>query len=106
EELILLSPTPGWMTSATSSINVAPAPVTATQRVVTTTPATSVTAHAPFGLTVTAENGSGKLATTYNGRVTLALSGGTSGAKPGGTVTINAVNGVAAFTGRTTNTAG
>ena len=106
EELILLSSTPGWMTSATSSINVAPARVTATKLVVTTTPPTSVTANAPFGLTVTAENGSGKIATTYNGRVTLALSGGTSGAKLGGTVTITAVNGVAAFTGLTINTAG
>ena len=106
EELILLSPTPGWMTSATSSINVAPAPVTATQLVVTTPAPTSVTANAPFGLTVTAENGSGKIATTYNGRVTLGLSGGTTDAKLGSTLTVTAVNGVAAFTGLTINTAG
>ena len=73
---------------------------------VTTTPPASVTANAPFGLTVTAEDGSGNIATTYTGPVTLALSGGTSGAKLGGTVTINAVNGVAAFTGLTIDTAG
>ena len=38
--------------------------------------------------------------------MTLALSGGTSGAVLGGTVTGTAVNGVAAFTGLTINTAG
>ena len=38
--------------------------------------------------------------------MTLALSGGTSGAKLGGTVTLTAVNGVATFTGLTINTAG
>ena len=73
---------------------------------VTTTPPTSVTANAPFGLTVTAEDGSGNIATTYTGPVTLVLSGGTSGAELGGTVTGNAVNGVAAFTGLTIDTAG
>ena len=73
---------------------------------VATTPPASVTANASFGLTVTAEDGSGNIATTYTGPVTLVLSGGTSGAKLGGTVTINAVNGVAAFTGLTIDTAG
>ena len=99
-----LTASSGTLTSAKSSINVAP--VTATQLVVTTTPPTSVTANAPFGLTVTAEDGSGNIATTYNGPVTLVLSGGTSGAKLGGTVTGTAVNGVAAFTGLTIDTAG
>src|SRR5208337_4266759 len=95
------------LTSATISvINVTPATVTATQLVDTTQPLASVTANAPFGLTVTAEDGSGNIATTYTGPVTLALSGGTSGAKLGGTVTGTAVNGVAAFTGLTINTAG
>ena len=47
---------------------------------VTTQPPASVTANAPFGLTVSAEDGSGKIDTTYTGPVTLALSGGTSGA--------------------------
>ena len=98
-----LTASSGTLTSAKSSINVAP--VTATQLVVTTPPG-SVTANAPFGLTVTAEDGSGNIATTYTGPVTLVLSGGTSGAKLGGTLTITAVNGVAAFTGLTINTAG
>ena len=93
------------LTSATSSINVT-ATVTATKLVDTTTPPASVAANAPFGLTVTAEDGSGNIATTYTGPVTLALSGGTSGAVLGGTVTGTAVNGVAAFTGLTINTVG
>src|SRR5208337_1835578 len=46
----------------------------------------------------TAENGSGNTDPTYTGLVTLALSGGAVGATLGGTVTVNAVNGVAAFT--------
>ena len=101
-----LTASSGTLTAATSpGINVAAAPVTATQLVVTTPPA-SVTANAPFGLTVTAEDGSGNVDTTYTGPVTLALSGGTSGAVLGGTVTGTAVNGVATFTGLTINTAG
>ena len=44
---------------------------------VTTQPPASVTANAPFDLSVTAEDGSGNIATTYTGPVTLALSGGT-----------------------------
>src|SRR5208337_5579357 len=90
-----LTASSGTLTSAKSSINVAP--VTATQLVVTTTPPTSATANAPFGLTVTAEDGSGNIATTYNGPVTLALSGGNSGAKHVGTAAIDAVHGLAAF---------
>ena len=48
----------------------------ATHLVVTTQPPASVTANAPFGLTVTAENGSGNTDTTYTGPVKLVLSGG------------------------------
>ena len=61
--------------------------------VVTTPPPASVAVNAPFSLTVTAEDGSGNVATTYTGPVTLALSGGTSGAVFGGTQTVTAVNG-------------
>ena len=102
-----LTASSGTLTSATiPGINVASAPVTATQLVVTTQPPASVTANAPFGLTVTAEDGSGNIATTYTGPVTLVLSGGTSGAVLGGTLTATAVNGVATFSGLTINTAG
>ena len=74
--------------------------------VVTTPPPTSVTAGVPFSLVVTAEDSSGNVDSTYTSPVTLALFGGTSGAVLGGTLTVNAVNGVAAFTGLTINTAG
>ena len=73
---------------------------------VTTPPPTSVTAGVPFSLVVTAEDGSGNVDSTYTGPVTLALFGGTSGAMLGGTLTVNAVNGVAAFPGLTIDTAG
>ena len=74
--------------------------------VVTTQPPASVTANAPFDLTVTAENGSGNTITTYTGPVNLVLSGGTDRANLGGTVTVNAVNGVAAFSDLTIDTVG
>ena len=51
--------------------------VTATQVVVTTPPPASVTAGGLFSLTVTAEDGSGKVDTTYNGPVMLILNGAT-----------------------------
>ena len=77
----------------------------ATHLVVTTQPPASVTANAPFGLTVTAENGSGNTDPTYTGLVTLALSGG-AGGQLGGTGTGTAANGVAAFTGLTIDKVG
>ena len=81
-------------------------PAPATKLVDTTTPPASVAANASFGLTVTAEDGSGNIATTYTGPVTLALSGGTSGAVLGGTLTGTAINGVATFSNLTINTVG
>ena len=92
-------------TSPTSLLDTFKFVAPATQLVVTTPPA-SVTANAPFGLTVNAEDGSGNTDTTYNGPVTLALSGGTSGAMLGGTLTVNAVNGKATFTNPTINMVG
>ena len=95
------SPQVGAATFLFVSPNAGPA----TQLMVMAPPA-SVTANATFGLTVNAEDGSGNTDSTYIGPVTLALSGGTSGAVLGGTVTVNAVNGVATFTGLTINTVG
>ncbi|MBV8229204.1 MAG: hypothetical protein JO329_04385, partial [Planctomycetaceae bacterium] len=78
----------------------------ATQLVLTTAPPSSVTAGSSFGLAITAENQYGNLDTTYTGPVTLALSGGTAGAVLGGITTVNAINGVAAFSGLTIDQAG
>ena len=73
-----------------------------------TPPPAIVTPNTSFGLTVADENSSGIIDTTYNGQVTLVLSGGPSGsgAVLGGPVTVKAVNGSATFTKLTINTAG
>jgi hypothetical protein len=73
--------------------------------VVTTQPPASTAAGAPFGLVVTAENSDGTTNTSFNGSVTLALSGG-FGATLHGTATVTAVNGVATFSGLTVDRAG
>ena len=89
--------------------------VIATQVVVTTPPPASVTAGGTFSLTVTAEDGSGKVDTTYNGPVILILNvptGGDATATLGGTLVgdagniVDAKNGVATFSGLTINKAG
>ena len=55
----------------------------------------------PIGVTVDAEDAYGNLAMSYSGSVTLALAANPGGATLGGTVTANAVNGVATLTGVT-----
>ena len=55
----------------------------------------------PISVTVDAEDAHGNLAISYTGSVTLALAKNPGGATLGGTTTVNAVNGVATFTGVT-----
>ena len=83
-----------------SSIAGAIAPAdAATQLVVTTPPPSSVVAGNPFGMVVTAEDASGNVDTSYNGSVTLTVD---DGYQPlDGTTTVNAVKGVATFSGLT-----
>jgi dUTPase len=64
---------------------------------VSANPPVVLNASSPFSVTVTAGDGGGFVDPTYNGPVTLALSGGTAGAVLGGPVTVNAFNGVATF---------
>ncbi len=73
--------------------------------VVTTQPPGSVTAGAGFGLTVTAEDGSGNVVSSFDGTVTVALSNNPGGATLGGTLTVTAQSGVATFSGLTLDTA-
>jgi uncharacterized delta-60 repeat protein len=61
----------------------------------------SVTAGAPFSLTVEAEDSSGNLLSSYEGPITLALAVDPGGSALGGTLTVTAVDGVATFTGLT-----
>ena len=76
------------------------------QLVVTIPPPADVTAGAPFALDVAAEDALGNLDSSYNGTITLTLTGGASGAKLGGTISAVAVDGVATFTGITASAPG
>jgi hypothetical protein len=69
--------------------------------VVTQQPPASVTAGSPFGLTVQAEDRSGNLDSSFNGTVTVGLANNPGGATLGGTLTVTASNGMAAFSGLT-----
>ena len=72
------------------------------QLVVSSAPPTGLTAGAPFGLTIIAEDGQGNPDNTFNGSVTLELADGNGNAAAlGGTVTVTAVNGVATYSGLT-----
>jgi hypothetical protein len=64
--------------------------------VVTTQPPGTVTAGAPFGLVVTAEDGPGVVDTSFHGMVIVADNNGNS---LSGKLSITAVNGVASFSG-------
>src|SRR5262249_27968364 len=81
-------------TSASLSAGTSAAFDVTDQLVVTTQPPSSVTAGAPFGLVVTAEDGLGHVDTSFQGSVTIA---GAYGATRGGTPTGTAVDGVATF---------
>jgi hypothetical protein len=94
----------GTLSAATTgSIRVVAA--VASQWVITTQPPASLTAGAPFGLVVTAEDSFGNVNTSFNNSVTLALGNNPGAAALGGTTTLNATAGVASFTGLTLNKA-
>ena len=77
----------------------------ASRLVVTTQPPQSVTAGAGFGLVVSAEDDFGNVDPTFGGSVTLALADDPGASSLGGTVTMTADAGVAAFTNVTLNKA-
>jgi predicted chitinase len=68
---------------------------------VTAAPPTVITAGSGFGLTVAAQDSLGRVDTSYNGPVTIALVNNNlyTGAILSGTLTATAVNGVATFSG-------
>lgn len=74
-------------------------PITTGQLVVTQQPPSSLVAGAPFGLTVQVVDRSGNVEPSYNGPVTVGIGSGPGGATLGGTTTVNAINGVATFSG-------
>ena len=73
---------------------------------VPTPPPGTVAARAGFGMTVSVENSQGHVDTSFDGPVTAVLSTDPDGATLGGTVTMDAQNGVAVFSGLTVNMAG
>jgi len=95
----------GLTPATTQAFNVTPLGV-ATQMVITTAPPGSVTAGDSFGLVVTAQDSSGTSDTSFNGPVTLDLGQNTGGGTLGGTLTVDAVGGVATFTGLSLDAAG
>jgi streptogramin lyase len=76
-----------------------------THLVVTQQPPSSVNAGNPFGLTVTAEDGSGNPITSFNDTVTVGLANNPGGTTLGGPTTATASNGVAVFSGLMLNKA-
>ena len=76
------------------------------QLAVTTEPPLFVAANQGFGLTVTAENSLGYLAPGFTGSETLALASGPAGGTLGGLLVVNAVGGVANFSGLTLDQVG
>ena len=78
----------------------------ATRLVVTTPPPATATPGAPFAVVVAAEDSLGNVDPTFNGSVTLALTNNSAGATLGGTLTVAAYGGVAAFSGLTISSAG
>ncbi len=92
----------GGLTTATTN----PFNVTLPQLVVTAQPPVSVLAGSGFGLTVTAEDSSGNVDTSFNGTVTVGLSSNPAVATLGGTLSVTAINGVATFSGLTLNEPG
>ena len=73
---------------------------------IATGPPSTLVAGTPFSLIVDAENDQGNINPSYDGAVTLTLSGGTSQATLGGTLQVDATAGVATFSGLTIDLAG
>ena len=94
------------MTSAaTSAFNVTATGV-ATHIAITSQPPTSVTAGATFSLTASAEDDFGTVDTSQTGSIALSLASNPGGGTLGGTTSVNAVSGVAHFTGLTLTKSG
>jgi hypothetical protein len=87
------------LTTASNAFNVKATP--ATQLVVTSQPPSSLVAGSAFGLTVAAEDAAGNTDVTFHGPITVALQSNPGSASLGGVQTVNAVNGVAVFSGLT-----
>ncbi|MHC5538469.1 beta strand repeat-containing protein, partial [Singulisphaera rosea] len=100
----LITASANGLTAATSS---SIAVLTAAHQLsITTQPPSGVNTGEGFSLTVTAKDANGDPDTSYTGPVTLSLAANPGNGTLGGMLTVNAVNGVATFTGLTLDAAG
>ena len=74
--------------------------------VIATQPPAGVLAGNAFGLTVEELNAQNQIDTSYNGSVTVSLANNPGDSTLGGTLTVQAVNGVATFSGLTISNPG
>src|SRR5262249_20898446 len=89
----------GLAAARTSTFSVVPA--APSQLVVTLQPPAAVSLKQPFGFTVAAEDPFGNIATDFHGLVTAALATNPNHNKLDGTLTVQAIAGVATFTDAT-----
>jgi hypothetical protein len=99
----LVVTSPGLNTVVTQSVTISA--LAAAQLTVSTQPPAAVTAGAPFGLSVSALDQFGNLASSFFGSVTVALAG-LGQPTLFGTLNVNAGSGTAAFTGLSIDAAG
>ncbi|MGA7497522.1 MAG: dockerin type I repeat-containing protein [Isosphaeraceae bacterium] len=97
----------GFSRTVNGTVDIGAFEVQATnQLAVTAQPPGSVTAGSGFGFTVTAEDKSDNVLSSFNGTVTVALDTNPGGATLGGTLSVAAQSGVATFSNLTLNKSG
>jgi hypothetical protein len=96
--------TVGSLTAVTFTATATPA--TPAKLVATASPGNGTAGIALGSFIVAVQDANNNVVTTFTGAVTVTLGGGTTGAKLGGTITVNAVAGIATFGGLTVDKAG
>ena len=87
----------GLTTVTTQSFDVEPS--TPSLLVVTSEPSRTITAGLGFGLALAVEDAYGNLDPSYNGKLSVTISGGPAGARLNGMLSISAIGGVVNFSG-------
>ncbi len=96
----------GSNSSTPFTITITIVPVVATRLVVTSQPASTVTAGSALTFTVTAEDAQGDVATSFTGSETVTLASNPGGSTLSGTLTVSASGGIATFSGLSLNKVG
>jgi dUTPase len=104
DSVVLAADATSAASATTEQFDVTPA--NATQLQASILPGGNITVGQSFTEQVWAEDSNGNVDTTFNGDVTLSLTGNTGGATLGGILTVPAVNGLATFTGLTISAPG